>query len=132
MAEFNIGDNEKKIWGEYAYTVNLYKDFQDDDITITPLKIKTIGRRYITIDDPWETRFDKETGIQDKNWGTPQKIYPTHKDAEDAIVRIKLMNHIIKYLSLEGQWVATTLSLSELQLLHNILTTKNYKLFWKD
>lgn len=37
-------------------------------------------------------------------------------------MHMKLMNHIKKYLSLEGQWVATKLSLSELQLLHDILT----------
>lgn len=40
-------------------------------------KVTSIGRKYITIDDGWKSKFDKETGVM-KDWST-WTLYPNEE-----------------------------------------------------
>jgi len=119
-----------KTWGEYAYLVvtnkktGHLKDIRNAEITVEPAKIRTVGRLYVTLDDPHGTRFNMETSKEDKDWGAKREIYPTREEAEEVAQRMRLMNQMIGYLAFDGQKQCEKLSLPNLQLLHDILMQK--------
>ncbi|MGN0989692.1 MAG: hypothetical protein ACI4N6_05240 [Eubacteriales bacterium] len=119
---------KNKTWGEYAYIIAENKkigsleDVRESEITVEPVKIRTVGRVYITIDDPCKTRFNMETHIEDKDWGDRRKIYPTHEEAELAAHKMRLLNRMNGYFAYNAKRKIEKLSLPRLQLLCDILT----------
>ena len=117
-----------KTWGKCAYLVVTQRkssslhDYRNAEITVEPVKVRTIGRLYVTLDDPHGTRFNMETRLEDKGWGAKREIYPTREEAEEAAQRTRLLNRMTGYLAFDGQKRCETLSLPHLQVLHDILT----------
>lgn len=83
------------------------KDSVLEDVNIT------VGRKYITENNPWKTKFDIETGIEVSEYSPKDMIFPTREQAE-MYKRSELLNQeLAKYLSCTGQTRIKEMTLEE-------------------
>lgn len=75
--------NEKLQAGQSVWIVEANRRPNDETIPPTEVKIKSVGRKYITIDDRWETKFDIETGREKIDSNYPSFFYLSLKEIED-------------------------------------------------
>lgn len=115
----------KSEWGEYAYWVKVEKnpgDYRHPHVSVKSEKIKKVGRKYVTLDNPHENRIDMETHWEVKDWGDKRCFFPTLAEAEEAACRKRLMSPVGVLLTYEGRLKAEKLSVEELETLCFLLT----------
>lgn len=88
--------------GQPAYKVIMNK-FNNKEPEIYEVKIKTVGRKYVTIEGGWETRYSSEGECgyleEDNTYGYKTLLFPTKCAAYDHISAYKLRIKIRKFVS---------------------------------
>ena len=83
-------------------------------------KVTSIGRKYITIDDGWRSKFNKETGIME-DWST-WILYPNEEIYRQIETNKERMSYINCNIDNAMRW---NLTQDELDTVYNII--KKYK-----
>lgn len=83
-------------------------------------KVTSIGRKYITIDDGWRSKFNKETGIME-DWST-WTLYPNEEIYRLIETNKERMSYINCNIDNVMRWNMTQ---DELDTIYNII--KKYK-----
>jgi hypothetical protein len=75
--------------------------------------VKTVGRKYITIDNGWNSKYDKETGfnIELSAW----RIYPSKREYEVEQERYEMLKYISRNID------RADLSCAEIRTIYNII-----------
>lgn len=93
-------------WGEKAfYIIEQGTEIKETDIT-------KHGRTYNSFG--YRERFRKDTGIEDIEFGTPKRFFPTRAEAEHYLWRKRMEDEIRGWLTWEGRNKLARLSDDEL------------------
>lgn len=109
----------KKDWGDTAYCVS-YRNYINGHYVhpavanISEHKITKLGSKYLYTEESW-TRYEIETGREDKDYGDRDTVFPTMQAAEEYVKRNHLLNTLAKYLSSVGVVVVRNLSVEKME-----------------
>ena len=104
----------KNDWGKTACRLS-FRNGRIGSIKDTVLRDVNIsvGRKYITDDYPWKTKFEIETGIEVSVYSPKDMIFPTREQAEMYKRSESLNQELAKYLSYTGQARIKEMTLEE-------------------
>ncbi len=108
----------KKDWGDTAYRVS-YTNYINGHYVhpavanITEHKITKLGSKYLYTDNTW-TRYEIDTGREDKDYGDRDTVFPSLKAAEYYVKRNFLLQTLAKYLNSAGVVVVREKTIEEM------------------
>ena len=105
----------KNVQNQKAYVVDNvpYGPFDVAEISYKSVKIKQVGRNYVTLDDQWNSKFAEYNGqylieTGDTEWMS-RKLFPTKDAVKEYLTRTSLenwFNHLQgDQLSLDQLWL---------------------------
>lgn len=99
----------KPIVGETLYSLNVGNAARDSEQVLTPVKVKSVGRRYFTVIGKygWEKKYYLDTWGEVSDYRADSCLYETEKEWKDekeaTDLHRKIKEHFVykKRLSLE-------------------------------
>lgn len=113
----------RNVWGDKAYRVSYTnyingKYIHPPQAKITEHVITKLGNKYLYTEDKW-TRFEINTGREDKDYGDIDIVFPTYQAAEEYVKRNHVLKTLAKYFNSAGDAVARNLPTENLEQLLN-------------
>lgn len=92
----------KADWGDVACLCTWSSYWSRDPIAkLTDVAVK-VGRKYVTITDGWNRKFDIENGQEISNYTSDNRIFPSRKHAELFLKQREIKKQLSKYLTWEA------------------------------